>query len=354
LNAKTGAVSVTGGTLNVDWYLGVHVVDKDTPSFNIGSATTTISEATGSSTVWKMESGDWGTASTSWWTITYATGTATGTTPQPPDDGAIRIREYSQDSATTTYYKYNLAIDPAAGFVAYDYYLDYDNNYLTSTSSPETENVDKVIGEDWHRVNISQMNTPYSCPGGSGDQCINEPPTNGSWYAGMSSDLQFSLTPGALTLELREIYDWTATGTITLYATTSYTGGYTITAYATNAGKLKLGETENYIEKWDYVNTTPAYWNYKCIDPENECGFGYTTSDTWLYNASSTDYDNRFATSTKYAGFIGDEPGDPVADSEEPVYATTTTITLKASVDPNYQLAGSYTGTIYFIATVNY
>jgi hypothetical protein len=50
LNAKTGTVSVTGGELDVDWYLGIHVVDAATLSNipNIPDGDITISENSGS------------------------------------------------------------------------------------------------------------------------------------------------------------------------------------------------------------------------------------------------------------------------------------------------------------------
>ena len=210
-------------------------------------------------------------------------------------------------------------------------------------------NVDKVIGEDWHRVNISQMNTPYSCPGGSGDQCINEPPTNGSWYIGMSSDLQFTVDQPTVDLgDLYALNNYTATATTILTATTSYSGGYTVRAYASNNGELRL-DTTDYIERWLYANSTPALWDNNCPSDSNYCGFGYTTSDTSLGPAN----DNRFATSTKYAGFATSTPGDPVGDSTAPAYGATTTITYKVSTQEN-KVAGSYTTTIYYLCTVNY
>jgi hypothetical protein len=344
LNAKTGNVSVTGGTLNVDWYLGAHVVDKDNTSYNIGNATCTISStSTATATIYKMSGGSWQTASTSQWTVTYATGTATGTTPQPNSDGAIRFQEYQMTSATTTFYKYNLTIPGLAGFGSYDYYSVREGKYLTSTSSPES-GVDKTISEDWYRVNISQMNSPYSCPAGTSTQCINQPPSNGSWYIGMSSDLEFSVDSLSVNLgELSGSNNFTATGSTRTYATTSATNGYVITAWADWNGRLKHQTQDIYIEKWTGTNSTPTTWgseyNY----------FGYTTDDTTL---SGDGGPNRFSTSTKYAGFDISQPNaKPVADKDSPATSGDQHLIIYRVVASIEQVAGLYQTSIYYICT---
>jgi len=130
INTKTGTVSVTGGTLNVDWYLGIHVVDAATlENIDTGDNDITISEnsATPQPTVWRHNGTDWGTPASS-----QTTGTdSSGKTPQPPNAGAIRIREYSMTNSSQcpgtgcTLYKYNLQIAEIDGYGAYDYYLQY-------------------------------------------------------------------------------------------------------------------------------------------------------------------------------------------------------------------------------------
>ena len=346
LNAKTGGVSVTDGTLNVDWYLGIHVVAGDSTSTDIGNATATVSEATGSSTIWKMLSGSWGLPVTSQFILTQSGPTATGTNPQPNNDGAIRIREYKKTSSATTTYKYNLQVVAPSGFSSYNYYEVRGGKYLASTLSADAD-VDLSISENWYRSTIGSLN------GAKDYDDLNQPPQHGSWYAGMTSDLQFSISSPTLDLILDQP-SWTATGTTILYATTSYSSGYTVKAYATNLGRLKLGATENYINRWDYENTDPVLWGTNCPSGSEYCGYGYTTSDTALYNASTTEYDNRFTDSTKYAGFATSSLStDPVADSTSTAYGATTTITYKVSVDQD-QLEGDYTGTVYYICTVNY
>ena len=340
LNAKTGATVVNGGTLNMDWYLGVHVVDANDATHNIESATATIySTSTADITIWKYNSG-WGTASTTQETITAAT----GINPQPTSNGAIRIREYKKTSATTTYYKYNLTVASLGGFDAYDYYQDYGNNYLTSTSSDAGSNVDKTISISWYRATASSMNgsQPYSG--------LNEPPEEGSWHVGMPTDLEISVN--SVNVDLGELYGvnyYTATGTTILYATTTYSGGYNITAWSSNDGRLRLGATATYIARWNHPNSTPALWSSTC-DASAECGFGYTTSDSELGGTGDAD---RFATSTKYAGFATSTPGDMVADSAGSASGATTTIRYRVSV-ASIQTTGDYSTTIYYICTANY
>jgi hypothetical protein len=345
LNAKTGNVSVSGGTLNVDWYLGIHVVAGDSTSTNLdtGDNDITISEASGSSTVWKMSSGSWGTPASS-----KTTGTGSdGKNPQPNSDGAIRIREYSRTASGAAYYKYNLQIASQPGFSAYNYYSDYGGKYIASVSSTDSD-VDLAISQDWHRSIPSQMNGSPDYDG------LNEPPLHGSWYCGMHSDLEFSVDSVSVNLgSLYELNSWTATGTTILSVTTSYPGGYTVKAHMEpTLGRLKMTYNSNdyWIIRWPYANSTPAVWDGNCIN-NGQCGFGYRTSD---YNLQGPGASDRFATSTVYAGFAtSSTAADPVADSTNSVSGATTTITYKVSVS-NLQESGTYSGTVYYICTVNY
>jgi len=100
-----------------------------------------------------------------------------GLFPQPGTNNAIRIREYSATSTGNTYYKYNLAIT-ANGYSNYNYYNDQGTKYIASASSSDGD-VDTCISETWQRDNIDANNTEPS---------LDEPPTAGTWYAGMSSD----------------------------------------------------------------------------------------------------------------------------------------------------------------------
>ena len=180
---------------------------------------------------------------------------------------------------------------------------------------------------------------------------LNKPPEHGSWYAGLTSDLQFSVDSPTINLgSLYELNNWTATGTSILSATTGYANGYNVKAYASNDGRLRLDETANYISRWPYANSTPAIWDIDCPNNSSYCGFGYTTSDNDLSGSGSAD---RFASSTKYAGFATTSPGDILADSTGPVQGATTAVTLKVSTDST-STAGVYNTTIFFLCTPNY
>jgi len=344
LNAKTGGVSVTGGQLNVDWYLGIHVVAEDSTSTDIGNATCTISStSTVDTTIWKMSSGSWGTAATSQISVTGSD----GKNPQPNSDGAIRIREYQRTASATAYYKYNLTIQPPAGFVSYNYYAK-TGYYVVSTLSGESGN---CISQNWHRVNISQVNGVKDYDG------LNQPPLRGTWYAGLGSDLQFSISSPTLNLTLNQVNDWTATGTTILSATTSYPGGYIVKVYASNDGKLTTSTYE--IIRWPASNTTPTAWDTTCSASSTCCGYGYTTSDSSLtggtaYRFTSNTFCGAAAGNYCWAGFATSSLStDPVADSTSTVSGATTTITYRVSVNSS-QTAGNYTGTVYYIATANY
>ncbi len=336
-------------TLNVDWYLGIHVIDKNDTSQNIGNATCTIEEksTTSKSTIWKHNGSSWGTASTSQTTVTQASGSATGTIPQPNSSGAIRIREYSATSSGTAYYKYNLTIDSLAGFSTYNYYSDYGSKYLTSTSSPETDE-DTVIWEGWQRDDIGSMNSPYSCSAGTGDACVNEPPDDGSWYAGMSSDLEFSVdSTTAYFPNLNLLNDLTATATTILYVTS--TVGYIIQAFDVAGNEGELTTTTFSIPRWSSDNATPTEWGTNCITNPSYCGFGYTTDDNDLTGGTV----DRFATSTNFAGFTSST--EPVADRGAGTWQNEQNIiTYKVSVSRTQTAAADYNTTIEYICTAQY
>jgi hypothetical protein len=329
------------GVLNVDWYLGAHLVDKDNESGNVDTdgEGITISEASSTAVIYQHSGSAWiGPVSS-----TTTDSGADGKNPQPNSSLAIRIREYQKTAAETTYYKYNLAVSSGAGFSAYNYFNDYGSSYITSASSSESSGVDKCISESWQRDAIGAMNTPYSS--------VNEMPENGSWYVGMASDLQFSIDSASVNLgTLSAGNNWTGTGATILSATTSYPGGYSITAYASNDGRLRLGATGNYINRWDYANSTPALWSTNCEDNDSYCGFGYTTDDITL---GGTGDEDRFGSGTKYAGFATTSPGDIVADSTTTAFGATTTVSYKVSAKSEYA-DGEYNTTVYYLCTVNY
>jgi len=350
LNAKTGTVSVTGGTLNVDWYLGVHVVDAANTATNIdtGDADITISEnsATPQSTVWRHNGTDWGTAATS-----QTTGTdATGKNPQPNSAGAIRIREYSMTSSATcpgagcTLYKYNLQIAWQSTYGEYNYYSDYGNKYLTSTLNTGSGH-DEVISVAWYRSAPGTMNTPYSA--------VNDPPTNGSWYVGMLKGLEVTITGTSIDFgSLDSSNNFTATaGTQTqITVTTSATSGYIVTAWETqlmtcsDAGACGSETIQNFTGTY----ADPQPWTILCKDNSSYCGFGFTSSDTLVEGS------NRYNSGTEYTYFPTDSSNPVrVMDYSSPVSSQSYSITYRISA-PLTQRPGPYTTTIIYVVTAQY
>ena len=345
LNAKTGTVSVTGGELDVDWYLGVHVVDAANTSTNIdtGDADITISENSGTpaSTVWRHDGDTWETAASS-----KTTGTdATGKNPQPTSAGAIRIREYAKTSSTTTYYLYNLKIAWQSTYGEYNYYSDYGSKYLTSTANTGSGH-DEVIGVNWYRSTAGTMNTPYVT--------VNEPPTNGSWYVGMLKGLEVTITGTSIDFgALDTSNDFTATaGTQTnITVTTSATSGYIVTAWETqlmtcsDSGACGTQTIQNFTYG-TYANPQP--WATLCKDDSNYCGFGFTSSDP------SVEGSNRYNNGTEYTYFPTDSSTPVrVMDYSSKVSSQSYLITYRISA-PVTQRPGPYTTTIVYIITAQY
>jgi len=334
LNSETTPAS--GATLNVDWYLGGHVVNTDATSSNIVNATTTISEnsTTPQSTIWKWSGSDWTSASTSQTMLTNASGLI----PQPGANGAIRIREYSATSTGDTYYKYNLTII-ANAFSNYNYYNNQGANYITSASSSEGTNVDKCISENWQRDDIDANNTEPN---------LDEPPTTGIWYVGMSSDLEFGVDSFSVNLgDLDLSNTFTATATTITYTTT--TVGYLIQAYDSAGNDGELTTSSYSIIRWPHDNSAPSAWGTHCNDNASFCGFGYTTNDNDLMTGGTN---TRFGTSVNYSGFTSST--QPVADREIGNWTgEEDTITYKVSVSVD-QHVGEYNTTITYVCTPQY
>ena len=323
LNTQFTAPSVTTGTLNIDWYFGTHVVDKDATSTNIdtGSTDITITETTGSSTVFKLSSGLWGSGATS-----QTTGSGTnGQTPEPTTDSAIRIREYSRTPTATSSYKYNVAITATSSYSAYNYYTDYGSNYIGSiNNTAETLNIDKIIGNLWYRDTIATQNA---------DAAVNDPPVRGTLEAGMNSPLSFTIDSVSVNLgTLNTSNSFTATASNLL--TVSSGNAYEVKAYETDL--MKNGTTN--VNNWAGTNAAPTTWTDTCLSGASNCGFGYNTNDTDL---------TQF-TSTKYAGFTSSTPGDQVAKSTGAASDDQTTITYRMSIDTSKK-SGNYSTTIIYL-----
>jgi len=370
INARTGTVTVSGGTLYVDWYLGIRVVNAtDTAAIDTTNDGITISEKSSpaQSTVWRYNGGTFGESGSGWESEADSKNTGTlssGNNPQPFNVGAIMIREYKNVGGSYTYYKYNLHIDWQGNYGEYDYYADYGNAYITSclaegAACSQVGGDDDIIGADWHRSAPGTMNTVGT---------VNEPPTNGTWYVGMLNGLIFEITAGtSIDFEtLDESNNWTNdTPTSTLSVTTSATNGYVITAWAQHtgtghAGELRFDNAEIYIENSSGpgTNASPSNWDGNC--PTNsQCGYGYNTSDSTLTGGGADRFVNggSCGIDTKcWATFVATGAGDPVADrsnTECPCKDQENTITYKVSTSA-IQTPGLYKTTVIYICTANY
>ena len=169
LNTINSNPVFTAGIVVQDWYLAIDAVDRDSTSSPIttGASDISVCEATvpdtnidncgnsGSSalTVFKESGGSWGGGATS-----QSNGTnGSGLIPQPDNNGAMRIREYSNNSGSATYYQYNLLISAQAQFAHYNYKRDF-GKYLTSSANTGSSE-SQVIGNGWYRDNISVQNS---------------------------------------------------------------------------------------------------------------------------------------------------------------------------------------------------
>ena len=343
LNTKTGtqSVSVSGGTLNVDWYLGVHVVEAVSPyaGINTSDNAITISENSGApkSTIWKYNSG-WGSPATSQTTDTDGT----FKNPQLNSDGAIRIREYSNVAGVRTDYLYNLQIDWQTNYGQYDYYDDYPGAYLTSSLNGGT------IGSGWHRTDSTTMN---------GDGTLNNTTSTGTWYVGMLTGLSVDFITGTSIVfddlnSGNNLSDTDETKT-EIKVSTSATNGYVVTAWEDGLMTCATCPGTPTIQNFWGTYAIPRPWldtDY-CITNGNFCGFGFTSSDITIEGS------NLYESGAKYAAFPNGSasPTGPirVMDYDGPANGISSDITYRISVS-NVQQAGDYSTTIVYVVTAEY
>ena len=350
-DANGNGNTVTGGTLNVDWYTSVHVLDSgggnlDTAEDDAVSGDVIISENSGApaSTVWRHDGSDWGTAATS-----QRTGTAaTGHIPQPNTAGAIKIRERAETSGGNTFYLYNLQVEAQACCGAYNYFADEGSNYVTSVLNSMSGH-DEVIDDNWWRN--AAIATENAHPMSAGD-----PPANGTWLAQLPVSFTFSLSSLSANLgTLDNSNSWTNDGvTITTTVTTGSSNGYQLTAWAR---QLLTGlNTMDTIPMWSGTNAAPTNWDSTC-PAASECGFGYSTDDNTLAGGAADRFVNAGscgADSQCWAGFPTSGPGDLVSDDTSAVTDDDTVIEFRVSADPGGDAADDYETQIVFIATPMY
>lgn len=347
INARTGTVSVTGGTLNVDWYLATHLVSAENTSVNIDTGDNDITISENSSTPYPTVfryNGGWGSGATS-----QTTGTdSTGLNPQPENTGAIRIREYTMTNSSQCpgsgciLYKYNLQVDWQANYGYYDYYEGYGQKYLTSCLSGSSSScgddslADDTIGQNWYRQTPSTQNGTKPYDG------LNEPPYHGTWYVGMITSLDVSISDYDIDFGTIEPGSSPTNQQNTITVSTGASHGYIVYTFSTQA----LTHTDYptiTIPDWTGTNSSPTIWT-------TGEGFGYSTNDYTLTGGTP----DRFS-GPKYAGFSHTGPGDPVADRTGPTLSSDgqNTITYRLGT-LSTQTAGNYTTTVVFVVVPEY
>jgi hypothetical protein len=161
-----------------------------------------------------------------------------------------------------------------------------------------------------------------------------------SGVATSNSSLTFSLDNSSITfdsLSASNSYTDSSKSTIMTTSTNAYSG-YTV--YGKENQPLKT--SDNYtISDYSGTNAVPTAWS--------GTGFGYTTNDS---NLSGIGGINRFASATKYAGFITAGPGEIVADNPGPVQDPTINneqfvVSYRVTVDSTTP-AGTYTNVILY------
>ncbi len=350
------AAPAAGATLNSDWYVGAHLVDAGTlANIDTGDTDVVISENSGTPqpTVWKYSSGSWGSASTY-----QETGTdSNGKIPQPNNNGAIRIREYSRTSSGYTFYYYNLYVKWQTSYGEYDYYeWAGDNKYVISNYYSGGGH-DNIIGDsgsyDWRREDIDANNTEPS---------IDDPPTYGTFYCGLRPGLDFEIVdsdtddPPTLEIGTLESPNFTSTDWLDLKVTTSASHGYMVTSWASSAYTPNVFRHVDfpstiYIDDFSGTYSSPLEWSGYCKDNSSYCGFGYTSNDPLVEGS------DRYNSGSNYAKFPSTSPGNVISDYSQPVSQADTggtyRMTVKSSV-PTTQLAGDYSTTLIFICTAQY
>jgi hypothetical protein len=99
------------------------------------------------------------------------------------------------------------------------------------------------------------------------------------------------------------------------------------------------------IPDWSGTNASPTSF------PNGSFGFGYSTDDSTLTGGTADRFTNGGA---KYAGFIHNGPGDPVADrTSGPVVNEQNTITYRLAGGVGQQ-AGTYTTVVVYVVATTF
>lgn len=164
--------------------------------------------------------------------------------------------------------------------------------------------------------------------------------------------LSFSLDSNTVDFSnLSNANNWTDTKTTTFTSSTNASNGYTIQGFINQLlTNPYSGTISNFLGTW----STPQNWTNLCKDDADDCGFGYTSSDTSVQGL------NRFSAGNLFAAFSQTGPGNVLADHTSAVNGSTGAVsneefilTHKVSV-PTSQAASKYQTTLTVIMTANY
>jgi hypothetical protein len=170
----------------------------------------------------------------------------------------------------------------------------------------------------------------------------------------VSPTLSFSISSNVITFnDLDNINNWTNSKTTTFTTSTNAANGYTIKGYMSDYLRSLAYVTE-YVAEFAGTWTIPQDWANFCKDDSNDCGFGYTSSDTLVSGS------NRFQSGTYYAKYLRTAPGDILADHTAAVNGSTGaviseqfTLTHKISIN-QFQTSTQYQALLTVICTANY
>jgi len=167
--------------------------------------------------------------------------------------------------------------------------------------------------------------------------------------------LSFSISSSSVTFDnLNNSNSWTdGSKTTTITTSTNASNGYSVTGFI-NQLLTSSAYPSRTIANFSGTWATPQNWVNYCKDDSNDCGYGYTSSDTLVQGS------NRFSGGTLFCAFSTTGPGDIVADHTAAVNGSTGavsneqfTITHKVSV-PSTQAATTYETILTLIVTANF
>lgn len=157
----------------------------------------------------------------------------------------------------------------------------------------------------------------------------------------IDEELVFSLDATSKNFGVVQPGDNPTNQTSTVTVTTNSATGYVVYAWSTQA----MTKGAHTIPDWSGTNATPTSF------PNGSFGFGYSTDDSTLTGGTADRFTNGGA---KYAGFIHNGPGDPVADrTSGPVVNEQNTITYRLAGGVGQQ-AGTYTTVVVYVVATTF